>query len=174
MRKSRALAADIAPFGGGLLHFDAVAVAAGHFLDDDGIGAGGITPPVKMRAASPGSDRCGKRPAGRHFADDMKARRRLRDVGGAHRIAVHRRDIRRRLGAQRLEIEASTRPSASSSGTSSGGSGVGLCKHALQRLGDREQRHGIHSSTSRDNGRNGRRSFRRAGCLRCACRARPP
>ena len=80
------------------------AVDHGIFLDDDGIGASGITPPVKIRTASPGADRPVERPAGRDLADHLEPCGGCGGVGRAHRIAVHRRHRLRRLGAQRREV----------------------------------------------------------------------
>ena len=51
-----------------------------------------------------GADVAGERPAGRDLADHAQMRGRARDVGGAHRIAVHGGDVLRRLGAPRREI----------------------------------------------------------------------
>ena len=41
LAKIQAFGANVAAFAGGFLDLDAVAVARGHFLDDDGIGAVG-------------------------------------------------------------------------------------------------------------------------------------
>ncbi len=65
---------------------------------------GGTTPPVKMRAASPApTSPSNGRPAATSPIS-FKRCRHLRDIGGAHRIAVHRRHVGRRLGAQRRDI----------------------------------------------------------------------
>jgi hypothetical protein len=59
--------------------------------------------PVKMRAASPLST-IPESGAGRDFGDDAQVGRHLFDIGGTHRIAVHRRHREGRLGAARRDI----------------------------------------------------------------------
>ena len=51
-----------------------------------------------------GADGFVERPAGRDLANHFELRRRARGIGGAHRIAVHRRHRLRRLGAQGGEV----------------------------------------------------------------------
>ena len=54
----------------------------------------GITPPVKMRTHWPGADRRRVRLAGERLADARERRLAVRrEVGEAHRLAVHRRVV---------------------------------------------------------------------------------
>ena len=80
-----------------LAHRDVAAGVVGVLLDDDRIGAVGNGAPVKMRTASPGPSVPGQAMAGGRGAHDAQPGARG-DVGGAHRVAVHGRDVERRLG----------------------------------------------------------------------------
>ena len=73
-------------------------------LDDDGVGAGRHHAAGEDARGLSGADLAVERPARRDLADQLQRRRHLRDIGGAHRIAVHRRHVGRRLGAQRRDI----------------------------------------------------------------------
>ena len=96
--------ADVLSGGGGFLEDDMLAVAFGVFLDHDGIGA------VRHHAAGEnpqslaGLQRPRERPSRGDLADHMQPRRNRRDIGGAHRIAVHRRHRDRWLGAARGKV----------------------------------------------------------------------
>ena len=64
----------------------------------------GMTPPVKIRTASPRAHLPLERPAGGDLADHLQPRREIGGVSRAHGIAVHRRHRLRRLGAQCRDI----------------------------------------------------------------------
>ncbi len=84
----------------GFLDRDLVAVAFGQLLDHDGVGAIGHHAAGEDTRGLSGADRAVERMACRDFADQRQRHRRLRDIFGAHRVAVHRRDRVRRLRAQ--------------------------------------------------------------------------
>ena len=100
----------------------------------------GMTPPVKMRAASPAPTRPVERMAGRDLADHLERRRRAGDVGGAHRIAVHGGDGGRRLGAQRGEIVGEHAAMRVVERHAFARQRRGVGQHARQRFGDRHSR----------------------------------
>ena len=96
------LAADMAAGGGAF--FDphpAFRTGGRMFLDDDGIG------PIGYRAAGKDAQRltlleeARKRCPGRRFADEPQLERRCGHIGRPDRIAVHGREIVRRLGTSR-------------------------------------------------------------------------
>ncbi len=131
------------------------------------------TPPVKMRTASPAPTRARERMAGRDLADQPQPRRHARDVGGAHRVAVHRRDVGRRLRAQRARDRRRARGHRRRRAARvSAGSGAACFEHAARAL--RRPTSAPRPTPSRDSGPTCRRSSRPGGCPRCACRARPP
>ena len=101
----------------------------------------GTTPPVKMRAASPGSDLAVEGMAGGDLADHRQRRRRLRDIGGAHGIAVHGGDGGRRLRAQRRQILGQHAAERLVERRPLGRQRLGAREHARQGFGDRHQRH---------------------------------
>ena len=119
-----------------------------------------------------GADRALERMPGGDFADELEPRRRGRDIGGAHRIAVHGGDVGRRLRAQRREVGGEHAAVRVRERRGFGRQRLGVREHARERLRDRHQRHG--STPSPGSGPTCRRSSRSGGCPRCACRARPP
>ena len=100
---------------------------------------GGTTPPVKMRAASPSPTLAAERMAGRDFADHLERRRHCRDARRAHRVAVHRREILRRLRAQRRDVGGEHAAMRVGQRGLFGGQGPGIRQHASQCVGDRQQ-----------------------------------
>ena len=103
---------------------DAAAVDHGVFLDHDGVGALGDHAAGKDPHRLARADRLFERPSGRDLADHLEPRRACGGVGGAHRIAVHRRHRLRRLGAQGRDVARQHAVVArASSATISSGSG---------------------------------------------------
>ena len=81
------------------------AVLAQHariFLDQDRVGTLGNRRAGEYPHALSGADRAGKTVAGGGDADDPELRGNARDIGRAHRVAVHGRRGEGRLRAQRL------------------------------------------------------------------------
>ncbi len=99
-----AFAPHIAATAGAFEHPYAVAVPLGVFLDDDRVGAGRHRRPGKDARRLASADMAAKPGPGRHFGDDAQFDRDPAEIVGAHRIAVHRRDRERRLGAARGDI----------------------------------------------------------------------
>ena len=95
--------ANVAAFRRWLCHLDDIAVAFGVFLNDYRVGAVGHHAAGKDARRLTRSDPLSEGPARRDLADDFQAHRGLGDIAGAHRITVHRRQIGRRLCAQRFE-----------------------------------------------------------------------
>ncbi len=81
-----------------------LSVSHGVFLDDDGVGAFGDHAAGKDPDRLARAKRLVERAAGRDLADHLEPRPGGRCIGGAHRIAVHRRHRLRRLGAQRRDV----------------------------------------------------------------------
>ena len=160
-----------------LAHGERVAVALGVLLDDDGVGAlRARGAPVKMRTASPAPTAAGEGPPGAPRRSRASVGRHRRDVGGAHRVAVHGGGIERRLrqasrprarparGRRRRAGRRSRRRSASTPS-----------RMRAQRLVDGEQRHGSRALLGAARSRpSGRRSSRAGGCPRCSCLCRRP
>ena len=91
--------ADIAAGACGFRDGDGIAVDDRVFLDHDGIGAIGNHAAGEDARGLARTDRAIERPARRDLADHLQPCLRPRSVGGAHRIAVHRRHRLRRLRA---------------------------------------------------------------------------
>ena len=89
--------ADVAARRRAFAHGDGVALRLGVLLNHDGVGA------VRHRGAGEdahrltGADRAFVARAGRHAADLAQRDGRVRNIGGARRVAVHRRDGEGRL-----------------------------------------------------------------------------
>jgi hypothetical protein len=97
---------------------------------------GGTTPPVKIRAASPARTS----PAnGRDLADELQRGRHLRHIGGAHRIAVHRRHVGRRLGAQRRHVSGEHAAFGFDEGCVLARQRLDAIEHAGERVSDQQQ-----------------------------------
>jgi hypothetical protein len=79
-------------------HHDMIAFDRGVLLDDDRVRAGGQGAAGKDAHGLAGADLSVVGAAGRRLSDDAQTGRDLRDVVGAHRIAVHGGDGGRRLG----------------------------------------------------------------------------
>ena len=136
------------PLAVGFLDGHRVAVARGEFLDHHGVGA--------FRHHAAGEDARGlarfhfavERMAGGDFADQLQLDRRLRHVGGAHRIAVHGGDRVGRLRAQRGEVLGEHAAERVVERNRLRRQRVRVGQHALQSLGDRHQRaaHSVKSS----------------------------
>src|ERR671920_654549 len=88
-----------------------------------------------------GIDATREGPAGRDLADQLQAGRGGGDILGAHRIAVHRRDIFRRLCTARREILREYAPFGFAERDALGCERLDSLEHASERIGDREQRH---------------------------------
>ena len=96
----------------------AVAVDTHCLLHDDGIGARGQRRTGEDACRRPGSERSTDLPC-RDALGDRQAGTDRRDVGAAHRVAVHLRVVERRHVDRRHQVRASTRPCASSVATCS-------------------------------------------------------
>ncbi len=79
-------------------------MALGVLLDDDGVGAVRHRRAGKDARRFAGADTAAEPGPGRDLGDDAQLGRRPVEIGGAHRIAVHRRDRKGRLGAARGDI----------------------------------------------------------------------
>ena len=139
------LRAHVAAFGRGLLHLDPGAVAFGHFLDHHRIGAGRHKTAGENARRLARTDRGIERPAGGDLADDFQAGRRSCDIGGAHGIAVHGRDIGGRLGAARFEIVGENAATGLVDRHFVRRQRRGVRQHLIERLGNGNQRHLIYS-----------------------------
>ena len=113
----------------------------GLFLHDDGVRAGRQFAAGENAHRLSRPDFAGIRPPGRDFADDFQIGRRAGDVLGAHRIAVHRRHVGRRLRSQRSQIVGEHAPMRFRERHTFGWQRARLRQHALQGIGDRQQRH---------------------------------
>ena len=91
-------------FGGAHGDDDGIALALGVLLDHDGVGTGRDDSAGKDARGFARADAALERMAGRDLADELEPRRHPGDVGGAHGITVHRRDIRGRLRTQRRDV----------------------------------------------------------------------
>ena len=90
-------AADVALGGYGFVDADRVAVARGVLLQQDGVGAWRNHAAGEDAHGLAGADAAVERMAGGRAADHAQGRAE-RAVGRAQGVAVHRRDVRRRLG----------------------------------------------------------------------------
>ena len=132
--------ADIPPRLRRFLHRDRIAVGVGVLLNGDGVGA------VRDRRAGENAHRFA-RPydpvesgARRRNADLAQRRGRRRHIGGAHRIAVHRRDIGGRLGPSRDDRRCQNPPQRLGHGDLLAGQGFESVHDPRPRLGDGHQR----------------------------------
>jgi hypothetical protein len=80
------------------------ALACRVLLDHDRVGARRQDAARENARGFAGADRAAKWMSGCNFADELELDRRLGHVNRAHRVAVHRRNVGRRLGAQRRDI----------------------------------------------------------------------
>ncbi len=141
-----AFKAHIAAFAARLLHVDDIAIACRVFLDDNGVGA------VRHKAAGENprcfadSNRRREGTPGRHFADDLQARRDIGHIAGANCITIHRRDIGRRLGAQCFQRFRQDAAIGVGEWRAFGRQYIGMRQHMIERLGYRDQCHNTHSS----------------------------
>ena len=126
------------PAGGArLLDFDAITVALGVFLDNDGVGA------LRHHAASKDARRFAalklprERPAGGDLADDLQLHRRVDHVGGANGVAVHGGNVGWRLRAPRRERIGKDAPLGVAKRNLFSPQRGGLGEHAVERLGYR-------------------------------------
>ncbi len=137
---------------------------------------GGITPPVKIRAASPGPTVPSNGCPARDDADELQLRRCVRrsHVDRTDRIAVHRRNIRRWLGPPRGKVGGEHAAVGVAERRRLGGQGRHAVEDQPQRFRNRHQRRRHNLTPSPGSGRTCRRSSRSGARPRCACRARPP
>jgi hypothetical protein len=143
--KIQALLTHVAAFGRRFLNFDTVAVAGGLLLHHHRVGAVGQHAAGENARGFAWTDRVGEGPAGRDFADDFQAHRRRRDVACAHRVAVHRGKIRRRLGAARFDIPGQDAAVGIGERNVFGGQCHGVRQHVIERFFHRDQT--CHSAT---------------------------
>ena len=102
----------------------------------------GITPPVKIRTASPAPTvRSNGRPAATSPITLSRAAD-LRRIGRAHRIAVHRRHRLRRLGAQRRDVARQHAVMRRIERDHFLGQRLGARENRGKRVGNRHQCHG--------------------------------
>ena len=123
------------------MHLDAGAVALGQFLHHDGVGTGRHEAAGEDAGGFAGADLGRKRPAGGNFADDFQAGRGGSDIAGAHRVTVHGRDIGRRLGAARFEIESENAAGGLVERHLFGRQGRCVRQYVIERLGNGNQCH---------------------------------
>ena len=109
----------------------------------------GITPPVKIRTASPAPIALVERPAGRDLADHLETRSGGRRIRRAHRIAVHRRHRLRRLGAQRRNVARQHAVKGRVQRDHFLGQRLGARENGCKRLGNRHQGHGVSPRSGR-------------------------
>jgi hypothetical protein len=142
----------------------AVAGGAGVFLDQNGVGTLGHHAACEDTHRLAGSEHAGERFAGRRLADHAQARRRARNVGGAHRVTVHGRGVERRLGAQRGKRRGQDTVGAVGDRQGFGLEPSGPGKQPGQGLVDRHQAHGVSLRRRRARHRICRRFFQAGEC----------
>ena len=102
----------------------------------------GITPPVKIRTASPAPTLALERPSRRDLADHLQPRRQFGGIGRAHRIAVHRRHRLRRLRPPRRDVAREHAVIGGIERDHFFGQRVGAGEDRGKRIGNRHQGHG--------------------------------
>ena len=144
----------------------------GVLLDDDRVGAGRQHAAGEDARRLAGADACPANGWPAATSPISLSRAGTRDVGGAHRIAVHGGDVGGRLRAQRREIGGEHAAVRLGERRGLGRQRLGPREHAGERLGDRHQRHGLLLRPVM--ARLAAALLDQADALRCACRARPP
>ena len=160
------LGADIAARGFRPIDRDGVAVPGRHLLDHDGVGAARHDAAGKYARRLAGSDLAVEWLARRDLADHPETGGRPRHIGGAHRIAIHGRDVGRRLGAQRREVGGEHPAMGIDQGACSAGNGAASASTSA-RASATESSAMLACSFRRGNGPTCRRSSRPAGSPRC-------
>ncbi len=155
---------------------DAGAVARGVLLHDDEIRACRHRRAGRDAHRLAGADASREAVPGGRFADDGQRGREGRDIGGAHRVAVHHGRIERRLRQERRERESQRAPACRRPLNRPGRGRLHAVEHAGERLFHRQECHGVRDppQARRATRRSVRRSSRRAGCPRCAWPCPPP
>ena len=148
LRKVEAGDTDVAAFAGACVDHDRAALACRVLLDHDGVGARGHDPTGEDARRLAGAHRAVEGMPGRDLADELEPRRHAGDIGCAHRIAVHRRDVGRRLRAQRVDVGGQHAAVRFGERRGLHGERLGPGEHAGERFGNRHQRHGLLSFTS--------------------------
>ena len=100
-----------------------IRLARGVLLDHDCVGAGWENPSGEDSDGFAGSNASLERMSGRNLADQPEASRHTRNVGSAHSIAIHGRDVGGRLRTQRRDILREHATVGFASGENSAGSG---------------------------------------------------
>ena len=134
--------ADMPPGNGGFRDGDMIAVDAGVFLDDDGIGAVGDhaagKDPHRFAAAYLALERA----AGGDLADHLQPRGKIGGIRRAHRIAVHRRHRLRRLRPPCGDVARQDAMMRGIERYGFFGQRFGAGKDRSKRIGDGHQGHG--------------------------------
>jgi hypothetical protein len=169
-------ATDVPAGEGRFLDDDALAFAPGILLDDDGVGARRHHAACENASGFAFGNAAAERMAGGHLADQAKRRRSIRDIGGTNRVPIHRGQIGRWLGPPRGDIRGQHPPIGVIQRDAFSRQRLHVSQHLGKRVGDRQQRHAptLWLGSGPDSGRTCRPVFRSAGCVRSACRARPP
>ena len=133
---------DMPPGNGGFRDGDMIAVDAGVFLDDDGIGALGDDAPGENARRLARANRTAERPSRRDLADHLQPRLKISCVGRAHSIAVHRRHRLRRLRPPCRDVARQHAMKGIVERDHFLGQGDRAGKDRSKRIGDRHQGHG--------------------------------
>jgi len=141
-----------------LEHGDSIALTLGDFLNDDRVGAGRHDTAGKNPRCFAGPDLGCERPTGRDFTDYAQVDWGGHDVRRARRIAIHCRQVGRRLGPQRLEIGGEHAAERIIERDSFRRERRGVRQHVIERFGNGDERHCI--TPANDNDRSGHHFFR--------------
>jgi hypothetical protein len=141
LRKINGFSTHVAPGSRRLLDHDAVRVGRCKFLNDNCVAAFRHNAAGKDACSFAGTDFTGEGMAGRNLTNHLKHDRCLGDVTAAHGIAVHCRNRRRWLRAERGYIFGENATEGFVERDSFRRQRFGVSQDTLQRFGDRHQRH---------------------------------
>ena len=168
--KIDALQAHIAALGRWLVDRDLIAIAGGQFLDDHGVAAARHHAAGEDARGFACADLAVERMAGGDLADQLQLDGSLRDISGAHGIAVHGGHSGGRLGAKRLQILGEDAAERVVEAGRFRGQRHGICQYTGERFSDRKQFRLSRTIVAR----LAAAFYRSGGCLRCARRVPPP
>ena len=126
--------ADVGAFDGRRMNADSIFKRADVFLDDDRVGAVGKGCAGKDAHRVAGTDAARVRPAGRTFPGEFQIAGNARDVGGAHRIAVHGGRVEGGMRQGGREIVRECAPRRLEQGDLFGLKVCGAVEHAGERV----------------------------------------
>ena len=138
-------AADVPAGRRGRVDDHALAVARGVLLDHDGVGAGRDHAAGEDARGLAGMHLALERMTGCDLARDLERHRHACHVRGAHRIAVHGREIGGRLGPPRRDVRRQHPAVGVGQGCVFARQRLDAVEHAGERVGHRQQRRHAYS-----------------------------